>query len=319
MAIIGQSQPRNQRDLSVQGQRPPGLNVIFSSDPRLNAQRVARAQQKKSVGEYNAAVDQYNKEVAAYQKAVQEQKTQAAQEALEIQDFNRRAATGKLSFSEFQSTKFGQDLVAKYGPKAGKELQQATFYDYVLSFQNPDYKSLGVGNRKDLEYSRAQSYSDAVRQIKFEEKQRQAQQPGFREQQQARAVLTELSRKPALGSADVTRLNTAYDKLNLPRPDYSGTITRRDGTKEVYKGGLLLSVSQGQGFNPNNPRVAQKAQGRIPVIQSPSQLPQGYTGTVVINNPKLKGPVQVTYRQGQVARTQPYIRPWFFQEIYEHN
>lgn len=305
MAIIGpSSQSFNPRGQSLQGKKPSNLGVIYGPNAAVNAQRVRAAQGKKAVREYNAAVEQYNRDLSAYNEQVKLQTEINAR----VDDFNRRAATGKITFSEFQSTPFGMDLVAKYGARAGKELQQYAFYDYVLSFPNIDYKAYGAANRKDIEYSRAQSYSDAVRQLKHEEKERLARMPGYKDQQKARATLVELSKKPSLTAADIPKLNKAYQTLGVARPDYTGTITRKDGTKEIYRDGLLVNRIQGSPVQNPGASPQQNTQQRIPVISRPSELPRTYTGSAIINAPNMKSPVLVTYRSGKVISSQPYRR-----------
>lgn len=303
MAIMGpSSQSFNPRAQSVQNRTPPGLNVVYSNNPRVNQQRIEIARRKKAVAEYNAAVEQYNKDLSAYNKAVKAQQEQIAQ----AQDFNSRVASGKITFGEFQQTQFAQELIAKYGPSAGKEIQQATYLDYILSFPNPDYRAHGGSNRKDLEYSRAQSFSDAQRILKFEERVRMKQEPGYRDQERARLALIELSKKPVLLTSDIQTLNRAYDTLNLPRPDYTGTITRRDGTKENYKQGLLVSVN-GNGSRQNlGAMVAQNNRPRVPVVSSPSQIPPTFSGVVVLNVPNSNfGPQYATYRNGRLVSARP--------------
>lgn len=310
MAIIGpSSQNFNPRGQSIQGKKPANLGVIYGPNAAVNAQRVRVAQGKKAVREYNAQVEQYNKDLAAYNAAVAEQAKLQAEINAQIEDFNRRAATGKLTFGEFQKTPFGMDLVAKYGARAGKELQQATFYDYVLSFPNIDYKAYGAANRKDLEYSRAMSYSDAIRQLKHEEKERLASMPGYKAQQQAKATLVELSKKPSLAPADIPKLNKAYQTLGVARPDYTGTITRKDGSKEIYRDGLLVNRVQSAPVQNFGVSPQQKAPVKIPVISRPSELPRTYTGAAIINAPNMKAPVIVTYQAGRITSSQPYRRP----------
>lgn len=243
MAIIGPSsqnfRPANQ---SVQGNAPAGLGVIYGNNPQVNAQRVAQAARKQAVNDYNARVAQYNKDLTAYNAAVNQQGAERAQLIAQINDFNNRAAQGRITFDEFKNTQFAQDIVAKYGPDAGRQLQQATYYEYLLNSPNPDLRGVGASNRKDLEFARAASLRSAQDRIRLAQMTQEAQSVGGPERIAAQQALAALARKPYLTAADVPILNQAQAVLGLPKPDYTGTITRKDGTRETYKQGMLVNV-----------------------------------------------------------------------------